>query len=173
MIVVAVFGGSFVGVGEIDIVEWEDTVATIGISVAVADAGKGNFAAVNALRETRNFMEPAIEIVAGLDRVVPGDISSEDVAICIPGVGGIGEGWDRETVAAESVFDDSLERAFCPVATNDPFKLAILVIAIILALVPESCWDSNSIGRTERGGLPGGGDAVFVGNSLERHGADE
>lgn len=83
MKVVAGFGGIVI-FRKINIIKRESPVATERVSV-LPFAGKSNFA-VDAFRKA-GFMEPAVEVISGKDRVVASDIHGEGIAIFIPGVG--------------------------------------------------------------------------------------
>ncbi len=119
------------------------------------------------------FVEPAVEIVGGLDGVISGDISSKNVVVGVPGVLCISESWNWEAVIAELVLDDVTDNSLRVETTLGPLELAISGIAVVLALIPVSNGNCNTIWVAERSGLPRDRDAVFVGDCFERHSADE
>ncbi len=118
-------------------------------------------------------MEPAVEIVGGLDGVISGDISSKNVVVGVPGVLCISKSRNRETVIAELALDDVADNSLRVETTFGPLELAISGIAVVLALIPVSNGNCNTIWIAERSGLPRDWNAVFVGDCFERHSADE
>ena len=159
-------GGAVVG-AEIYVIQWEDAGATISVGV-VAGAGESDFAFV-ALGEF-GVMEPAVEVVGGLDGVMAGDVAAGFVDAGGPGFGSAGVGGDGETIGAELVLDQALLGGAGGDITHGPLKLAVFGAAFVLALVPIGDGDGDGFGVAEGGNFPGGGDAVFVGDALKREG---
>lgn len=167
---------SSVGVREVDVVEREGTFATVFVGV-VTITDEGYFAIVLLGKlfaaSIVGFVEPTVEVVGGLDGVVSGDISSKNVVVGVPGVLCIGESRNREAVIAELALDDVANNSLRVETTFGPLELAISGIAVVLALIPVSNGNCNTIWVAERSGLPRDRDAVFVGDCFERHSAYE
>ena len=167
--VVAGAGGTVVG-AKVNIIEREDVGAAIGVGV-VAGAGEGHFALV-ALGEF-GIVEPAIEIVGGLDRVVAGDITTGLMDAGGSGCVGAGIGGDGKTIGAEAALDEALLGLAGGDITHGPLELAVLSAAFVLALIPVGDGDSDGFGVAERSDFPRGGDAVLIGDVLESKSLDD
>ena len=115
-------------------------------------------------------MEPAVEVVGGLNGVVAGGVAAGLVDAGGPGFGSAGVGWDGETIGAELVLDQALLGGAGGEITHGPLKLTVFGAAFVLALVPIGDGDGDGFGGAEGGNFPGGGDAVFVGDALKREG---
>ena len=161
--VVAGAGGTVVG-AEVDVIKRENAGAAIGVGV-VAGAGEGHFALV-ALGEF-GIVEPAIEVVGGLDGVVAGDVAASVVDAGGTSLGGTGVGGDGKAVGTEAALDEALLGGAGGDIAHGPLELAVLSAAFVLALIPVGDGDSDGFGVAEGGNFPGGGDAVFVGDVLK------
>lgn len=173
---VVALASSSVGVREVDVVKRKSSLAAVFVGV-VTITHESYFAIVLLGKlfaaSIVGFVEPTVEIIGGLDGVISGDISSKDVVVGVPGVLRISESWNWETVIAELVLDDVANNSLRVETTFGPLELAISGIAVVLALIPVSNGNCNTIWIAERSGLPRDWNAVFVGDCFERHSADE
>lgn len=118
-------------------------------------------------------MEPAVEVVGRLDRVLASDVFREGIVVSVPSVDRVRVSRDGEAVGAELIFDDALKGAGSAELAHGPFELSVRVVTVVLALVPVANRKSNRLGIAKRSNFPRSRDAVFVGDGGERHGADE